>query len=391
MIFILRTLVRSRRLIILAGLGTAIVMAGIGFVLPKWYTAVSTVFPPDTRSATPTYADIVQSLQLPLLGPTASGARPNTIYIDILLSRTVGQQILEDFDLMKVYGAGLISDGIDKLHKHTTFDLLENGLLKIAFEDEDPERAAAVTNRFVELLDEFNRDLNVARASKTKEFIAGQMEIHASDLVGAEETLKTFREQNQALELNEQVRSAIDVVSNLMAKAITIEMDLKILNQYTSRTSQEYLRKKREYDEVKNQLRKFKVVESRAENDDMRSFFPSFDEVPKVSLELARLTRAVTIEETVYEMLIKEYEMARIEEARDTPTVQVLDAAAVPETRSRPRRKMLVIIGAVIGVGWSSLLAIFLAFWRRENETNGMIRDLIAPIRSDVRKLLRKE
>ncbi|MFQ5511465.1 MAG: GumC family protein [Candidatus Krumholzibacteriia bacterium] len=390
MLFIVRALVRWRGLIILAGLGTAAVMAGVSFLLPKWYKATTSVFPPETKSALPFYVDVVQSLQLPIFGPNAIGARPNTVYIDILQSRTVGRQIIDEFEFKRVYGTGPLSEAIAQLHAHTSYSLLENGLLMISFEDRDPQRAADVTNRYVELLDQFNRHINVTRASKTKEFVSEQIDIHAKVLREAEELLRSFQEQHQTLELDEQIRSAIEVVSGMTAEAVKLEVELQILGQYTSGSSEEFTRTKKRYDGLVQQLKKFKVGDEKSEDDVVRSFFPTFEDVPEMALDLARLTRRVKIEEKVYELLITEYERARIEEARDTPTVQVLDAASVPELRSRPKRKVLVVLGGILGLGWSALLAVFVTAWREGKGDGGAAREVLAPLLSDFRRPFRK-
>jgi tyrosine-protein kinase Etk/Wzc len=390
MLFIVKTLIRRWKFILTAGIVTAAVMAAVSFVLPKWYTATASMFPPEPKTLVPSYADIMQSLQLPILGPSASGARPNTIYVEILLSRTIGEKLVDEFNLKERYGAKRLGEAITELHSRTTLSLLENGLLTISYEDTDPKQAAAIANRYIALLDEYNRTANITRASKTREFIESQMAVHSHDLRQAEEDLKAFEENNQALELTEQIRSAIELVSNLTAQAVSLEIDLEILRQYTSKNSEEYLRKKKQYDEVLGQLEKFKTDSARSENDVVRSFFPTFDKIPQVTLDYARLFRRVNVEEKVFQMLTTEYEKARIEEARDTPTVQILDSARVPEIRSRPRRKILVFLGAVLGVAWSSLFVLLGAYWR-EGSGVATFRDVVSPVVSDVRRFLRKK
>ncbi|UCG51131.1 MAG: hypothetical protein JSW58_13155 [Candidatus Latescibacterota bacterium] len=392
MLFVLKTIIRWRKFILSAGLLTAIVAAVISMFLPKWYKTVTSVFPPETGSAVPRYADILQqTLQLPILGPHAMGTRPNTIYIDILLSRRVGAKLVDEFDLRTVYNAKVIPDALGKLHSHTSFTLLDNGLLKIGFEDRDPERAAAIANRYVELLDEFNREYNISRASKTKEFIAEQLELHEMELRDAEEALKKFQEEHEALELNEQIKSAIDIVASLTAEAVALEVDLEILRQYTSTASNEYIRKKKEYDEILDQLQRFKADSARSDTDFVRSYFPTFDTLPETALELTRLMRRVKTLEAINAMLIKEYEMARVEEARDTPTVQVLDRAKVPERRFRPKRKMIVAIGGVVGIGWGTLFALFVTAWREDKTRAGIVGDLLSPLASDFGRVFRRK
>ncbi len=389
MLFILKTIIHSRKFILASGVITAVLAIAVSFFLPSWYTATTSIFPPDAGGGMMSgYAQLLQqSLQIPLPTPSAVGARPNTIYIDILLSEQVSNKIIEEFDLKRLYDTELNVDAIGALQSHTFFSLLENGLLKLGVEDRDPERAAAMANRYVELLEDFTRDINVTRAASTKEFVGRQLEIHAVELAAAEEELKQFQQENQALKLDEQVTAAIDIVASLTAEAVAAEMELEILSQYTSTSSQEYVRKKKEYDEVLRQLKMFKADSSRAETDFVRSYFPTFDSIPELGLEMARLMRRVKTEEFVYRLLVEEYEKARIEEARDTRVVQVLDHAAVPELRSRPKRKILVIFGGIVGLGWSTLLVVFLALWREDRTRSSKIAELLGPIASDFKKV----
>ena len=392
MVNILHTLVQWRKFILVSALLTAGAMAGISFVLPKWYTAVSSIFPPEPKSSMTSYMDVVQNLQLPILGPAASGATPSTVYIDILLSRRVGSKIIEEFDLLEVFEIGMMTEALAELRSHTDITIVDNGLLTIAYEDRDPERAAMITNRYVELLDEFNRELNSTKASRTRVFIKGQMERHLADLREAEEGLREFQKEHQALELGEQLRSSIEIISKLTADAITLEIELEILRQYSSQDSEEYIATKRKYEEINRQLAKFQSRDARdEENTSIHSFFPAFDEAPDVMLQMARHIRQIRVGETIFEMLTQEYEKARIEEARDTPTVNVLDIAVVPELRSRPKRKILILLGGIVGLGWSSLLALVVAAWREDREKNKVIRDVVEPINHDFRKLLRKK
>jgi uncharacterized protein involved in exopolysaccharide biosynthesis len=388
MMSILRTIVRWRKLILASGIVAAAVAAVVSFLLPQWFTATASVFPPETGGGLSGYAQLLQqSLQIPMISPSAGGARPGTIYIDILLSRRVGETLVDEFDLKSRYGTNLVTEAIEALHSHSSFSLLENGLLKISFEDRSPEQAAAVANRYVALLDEFNRNLSVTRASKTRQFVGGQLELHETRLREAEDSLRAFQEDHEALQLDAQVTSAIDIVASLTAEAVALEVDLDILEQYASRESEEYLRKKKQYDEIVNQLEKFKANSARSETDFVRSFFPSFDKLPEVALDMARLMRRVKTEEAIYRLLLEEYERARIEEARDTPTVQILDTAKVPELRSRPRRAMITVLGGVAGIAWAALLVVFIGFWREDSERVRATTDLFGPIAADLKRV----
>jgi len=391
MLFIIHTLIRWRRSILLSGLIAGVAMLGISFLLPKWYTASSSIFPPETNQfGSSSYVQMMQALQAPIVGPTASGLTPSTIYIDILKSRRVGELVLEEFNLAKVYKIKVKSEALEALHKHTFYTLVDNGLLTISFEDRDPQRAADVANRYVALLDEFNQEVNITKASRTKDFIAKQIDVHAEDLRDAEESLRIFEEQNNTLELDSQVQRAIEVVSALTADAIALEVDLELLRQYASQNSQEYIRKKKRYDEIVRQLRKFESANERDEVDVVRAFFPTFDSVPEMKLELARRMRRVLVEEKVYALLIEEHEKSSIEEARDTPTVHVLDYASVPDLKSRPKRAIVALAGGVAGVAWSSFMALFLTIWREDSSRGSSLRGVVQPLLSDFTRIFRR-
>lgn len=391
MLFILRTLVQKRKLILWTGFLTAVVMAGVSLILPIWYQADTSVFPPEPNQYGTASTELLAALQVPVLGPSAVGVSPSTIYMDILRSRRVGQRIIAEFNLKEVFNKEVTSKALDVLHKRTNYELVENGLLILRYEDRNPERAAAIANRYIELLDEFNRQLNVTRASKTRQFIEGQIDLHAAELQAAEEALRQFQEEHEALELDAQIASVINVVSTLTADAIALEVDMEILRQYTSTNSQEYVRNKKRYDEILRQLEKFKIGSTRSDKDLVRSYFPTFERIPEVSLELARRIRRVQVEEKVYGLLVEEYEKSRIEEARDTPTVQILDPATVPEIKSRPKRTFLVIVAAVIGTGWSALMVLFVAAWREEGPQGEALKAVLGPFLSDLGRPFRRK
>lgn len=390
MLFFFKTIVEWRKFIIVATIVTAGLVAVISLVLPRWYTARASMFPPEQGGGMPMYSELIQSLQMPLLGQLGTGARPETIYIDMMKSRRVAELLIDEFDLFGVYDVSLVEEAVAELHSHTSFTLFENGLIIVRFEDKDPRRAADVANRYIGLLDEFNRQLNISRASKTREFIKGQLVKREATLAEAELALKEFQDENQALELDEQLRAALAIVTDLTAEAITLETELKILETFTSPDSEEYLEAKREYEQVLLQLQKLKMNRDEDDEDILRAFLPTLEDVPALSLQMLRLRRNVEIETTVYTMLVTEYEKSRIEEARDTPTVQIMDEASAPNFRSRPRRKALVVVGFLAGLGWSAFLALIVTAWRENKGRSRVIDDVFAPVISDLSRIFRR-
>jgi len=372
-------------------LASAIVLGAVSFVLPSWYTARTSIFPPEPTMALPMYAEVMQQLSAPLLGPIATGAAPETIYIEMVKSRSVGEKVIDEFDLKNLYRCDHIEECLDELHSHMGFTLLENGILIVTFEDRDPERSAAIANRMIELIDETTRGLKVTRAGRTRAFVETQVTEREKLLAEAETDLKDFQEKFDTVDLDEQLRSAMDIVTSLSARAIALETEMRIMSHYTSKSSEEYLRKQNEYNEVVRQIGKLKSNgEGAADLDMVRSYIPALADVPDVALKYIRLKRAVEVQTTVYTMLVSEYEKARIEEARDTPVVQVLDPAAPPSIRSRPKRKLFVLVGFLAGMAWSSCVAMFSTAWRENRGKSAEGRRLLEPVTDDLSRVRRR-
>jgi uncharacterized protein involved in exopolysaccharide biosynthesis len=391
MLFFFRTLVQWRKFILLSGLAGAVLLAVISFILPSWYTVSTTIFPPEQTSLMP-YAALMQQLSAPILGQIG-GVAPGTIYIEMLKSRTVCEQIIHEFDLMKRYKAKRIEDAIDQLHSHLGFTLQDNGLLFMTLEDKDPQRAADMANRMVELLDQTSRKLKETSAARTADFVHRQLVEREKMLASAEDSLKTFQQQHNTIDMDAQLQSAMDIVTTLSSRAIALETEMQNMTHYTSSNSEEYQRKQTEYNEVVAQLKKLKADTkgSNSNRDAVHSYIPTLQDIPDQALQYLRLKREVEIQNTVFEMLTSEYEKARIEEARDTPVVQVLDKAEKPNLRSRPKRKIFTLIGAALGLGWGSMVALVRTAWGQNMGHTSVMRQLGEPLAGDFARLRRRK
>ncbi|HXS10273.1 MAG TPA: GNVR domain-containing protein [Candidatus Krumholzibacteria bacterium] len=393
MLFFFRTLIQWRKFILLSGLASAVLLGAISFILPSWYKTNTIIFPPEQTSTMP-YAALMQQLSAPLLGTiagSAGGVAPGTIYIEMMKSRTVCEQIIEEFGLMKRYNARNIEEAMDTLHSHLGFTLQDNGLLFMTVEDRDPQRAADMANRMVALLDQTTRKLKETSAARTAEFVHRQLLEREVMLAQAEDSLKHFQQAHNTVNMEEQLKSAMDIVTTLSSRAIALETEMQIMTHYTSPNSEEYQRKQTEYNEVLVQLRKLKADTKGSNNHDtVRSFIPTLQDVPEQALQYLRLRREVEIQNTVFTMLNSEYEKARIEEARDTPVVQVLDPAEKPNLRYRPQRKVFAIVGGLLGLGWSTVVALFRTAWSYNLSQTAVVRELATPVARDFSRLRRR-
>ena len=390
MSFFNRTLIAWRRFIVVCGLVGALLMVIIAFLLPRWYSASATLFPPEETNALSIREELARRLSTPLLGAVTTGASPGTVCIEVLRSRAVGETLIAEFDLMKSYDSAVIEECLNALHAHCRFELRDSGLLVVGFEDRDPRRAAQITNRMVELLDEVTRDLKGSRTARTREFINQRMLERRGMLSQAEDDLLEFQERNHVADMDEQLASAMDLVTQLTIRAISLEIQMNIAAHYASPASNEYQRMKAEYDGVVEQLAKLKGGGARGGKDPASAFTPALADVPAIALQHGRLRRAVAVQSKVYQMLVTEHEKASIEAARDTPVIQVLDRAEAPARHARPRRALLVLAGAALNLVWSAALVLVVTAWREKRERSAAARELLDPIVQDLARLGRR-
>jgi tyrosine-protein kinase Etk/Wzc len=376
------SLVKYRKFIAAATVLVVGVVGAVSLILPTWYTATTVIFPPSRRVAEPVHADLREELLITPAGAAGTGKRPETFYITMMRSRRIGLQLIEEFNLHDVYGLEYPEEVLDELHDRTGFTALVNGLVVITYDDEEPKRAAALLNRHVELLDELNREYTVTGVSDTREFLARQITARKAILEEAELELKRFQEENQVLEIEEQFRTTMKIVTELTADAIDLEAELQGLGYYNEPTSDSYLEKQRKYEAVVAQLEKLKLKSDRRD-DLLYSYIPALEEVPGLKLELSRLEQNVANETAVYTRLLKQHEKTRIEEASDIPVVRVMERASVPNLRSRPRHKALIAIGAIVGLGWSMFISVLIGTWRKQRHWSRVHTEILRPIIDD--------
>jgi tyrosine-protein kinase Etk/Wzc len=387
MSFLIKTLITWRRLLAACFVAGVVLMAIIAFSLPRWYRATTTLFPPESSGVLSVSEELVRRLATPLLGAVATGASPGAVCVDVLGSRAVGEQLIAEFGLMEAYDTGTIEECLDALHSHTDLSFHENGILVVSFEDRDPRRAAEIANRMVGLLDGVMRDIKISRAARTREFIEQQMLERRELLSRAEDEFRAFQEKSHMVDVEEQLAATMDLVTELTARAISLEIEMKIAAHHTSTSSQQYRRMQAEYDGVVEQLGKLKGGEADSTSSAAGALAPSLAEVPAAALQYGRLQRALEVQTRVYKLLVTEYEKASIEAVRDTPLIQVLDRAEIPTQHARPRRGLLILVGGALELVWSVALVLLMTFWRERRPRALAVRELLGPIMDDFARL----
>ena len=318
----------------------------VAMVWPPTYRAQAVLLPPTEEETGFSISTMIRGLNVPGIKiPTRTG--PEDVTIAILKSRRMAIALVERFGLKKVYRAPGGDDAIRNLQRRSSFTLGETGTVIVRVEDRDPKRAAALANAYAEELDRFNREIRMTKGRRTRLFVEQRLTETKVELEKAEDVLRKYGEKHHTVALSFDQLSAVESAARLFASQASLEVQLGVAKQYASETSVEVRRLRQQLNEVN------RVIGG----------------LPDLGLELARLVRTVKIQEQVFALLSAQYEEARITEARDISTVEVLDRADPPDRRIWPRRSLLAVLGFAIS---SFAAALWVAWSVRAARPDGM-------------------
>jgi tyrosine-protein kinase Etk/Wzc len=335
-------------------INTLIVMVSaviISLILPKWYKATASILSPKDQGLLNFFGGtntIMRGLTtLPKIG--GFGQNPGAYnYFAILKSRSALESIVKEFNLMQVYGIGdnSMESTIKTLRGNIAFEFQDDDYITIDVYDKDPNRAAAIANYFVDILNRMSIDLATREAQNNREFIERRLDSTKGNLKKAEELLTRFQERNGIMMTPEQT-STISAFAELYATKAKKEIEIAILER-TVTNNNEYLQQFRlELSELDKKLATF----------------------PQAGLESIRLYRDVMTEQKILEVLVPLYEQAKINEQKDVPVLLVLDKAIPPERKAKPQRALIILSSTTLFFLFSILLVFMMQAIIRQRET----------------------
>jgi tyrosine-protein kinase Etk/Wzc len=329
--------VRARRRGIVILVAVATILAGtLAFIMPPWYRAEAELLPPGEEESGIGISNLLRGVAVPGIRiPTE--VTPADVFMVILQSRRIGERMVARFDLKTRYKCKFMADAIRTLHGHTRFKLTQAGTIQISVEDKNRQTAADMANAFMEYLDEFNRQSRMTKGRRTRLFIEARLGDLKVELVAAERRLAEYQAKNKTVALSPQMSSAVEQASAIYARRTMLQVRLGVIRSYSTGPSDEEIQIQQELAQLDQKMR----------------------ELPVTGLELTRMVRDVRALEQVLALLTAQYEDARINEARDVVTIDILDAAVPPERKSRPRR-LTMMMGAfmtsmILGVGVAAI------------------------------------
>jgi len=354
---------------LIGGLCVAAVLTAmvVSLQMPKIYESTSTLLPQfDSKEGGGLGALLAasgaQSFGISLPGMPAT---PTDIFVAMLKSRTMADDVIKQYKLMEQYEAETMQDAREALEDQSDIKVTKEKVINITVESKDPELAADIANFYVANLDRLNRTLNVSKVSQNRAFIEQRLDETRVNLVKAEEALKEFQVKNKMVAVEAQSQAMFAAAAQVQAQISAQEVELQVMRSYLSPGNPELARVQSSIEGLKKQLRLLEFGKNGKGMLPGDRLHPAMITVPLLALDYGRLMRDLKVQETLYAMLTSQYEQAKIAEARDTPTVQVLDPAIPAEMKSKPRIALNMMISGVLALFLSIFLAFFLEYLER--------------------------
>ncbi|MBV8865934.1 MAG: lipopolysaccharide biosynthesis protein [Acidobacteriaceae bacterium] len=351
------TLSRRRKTVIWAVGVAAFAATGIAFLIPAQYTAEAVILTP--QQAQPSLSAMAQ---LAGAGAGLSGLslisgfglrNPSDLYVGILQSRTIADALINRFNLKQVYNVKFVQQARKHLARRTAIKAGKDTLIHIEVDDRDPKRAAQLANAYVEELSGRNTTVALTEASQRRMFFEGQLAKEKGLLTTAEIALRDTEQITGLVVPSGQAEALIRSASQLNAEILSREAQLAGMRTYAADENPRFQTVKRELAALRSELANLESGEHVAGTPEV-----SAGKLPQAGLEYLRKYRDVKYHESLYETLAKQYEAARLDEAKAAPLIQVIDRAVVPERKSWPPRLLIVLISSALAAFGTGLLIV---------------------------------
>jgi len=337
----------------------AVLATMAALALPNRYSATISILPPQQS---PSLAASMIG-QLGGLGPMAALAQkdlglknPNDLYVGMLRSRNAEDALIRRFDLLGVYRDRKMSDAREDLEKASSIVLGKEGLVSISVEDKDPARAPQIANAYVDELRRLTQDLAVTEAGQRRIFFERQLELAKNNLADAEQALKQTERKTGLIQLDGQAKAIIESVVKLRALMAAKEVELHAMRLFSTEENPDVRLREQQLSGLREQLARLEKQSGTpggGAGDDAGGVTGSVQvpvgSVPEAGLQYVRKLRDVKYAETLFELLAKQYEAARLDEAKTAAVIQVLDPAVAPDRKSWPPRAWIIVIATLLG------------------------------------------
>jgi capsule polysaccharide export protein KpsE/RkpR len=358
------------------------------------YSSTTTLMPPDSTSP---YTDVMGLLSpasnTASLGSEVLGLNtPGDLDLNILESRNVQDGLIARFDLVHRYKVRFPEDARKVLESQTKLDQdRQSGVISIKVSSDDPNLSAQLAGGYVDELNRVATDDSTSAARRERIFLEERVKEVKQDLDESSQALSQFSTKTKAIDVSSQAKSMMDAEAKLEGELIEGRGQLAALRQTYSEDNNLVKGAEARNAELQREINETGGTPDRSGSATTAggSVYPTVGELPALGLTYYDLERKVTVDEALWESLTKEYETAKFEEAREIPTLHVLDAAEVPRMKSGPNRKLMILIGTLISFVLACLLVLVLNHWEQmdpEAEPKKLLMDMATPLKRLLRR-----
>jgi uncharacterized protein involved in exopolysaccharide biosynthesis len=377
-----RLLWEHRRTLAWVAIVSLLVSMTLAFLIPKRYESSASIMPPDQPNANTLMLAALAShsgalgTMGSLAGGLLGGHSSTALFIDLLRSGTVSGHLIDRFDLQRVYHKRYRIDTAKHLAARTTIsDDKKSGVITIVVEDESPVRARDLAQGYLDELNKLVTDTNDSSAHQERVFIEQRLHAVQADLETAQLQLSAFSSKSGTISLSDQTRAMVESGAQVQAELLIQQSDLQSLREMYGDDNVRVREAEARIATLQGGLEKMTGAgpsagaeagtDPAAAAGEQGELYPPLRQLPRLAVPYADLYRRVKAEEAAFELLTQQYELARIEEARDVPTVSVIDLPGVPEKKSFPPRRLIVALFTLFSVAATAALILFRDSWSR--------------------------
>jgi capsule polysaccharide export protein KpsE/RkpR len=355
--YVLHLLWEKRRMLYRVAAWALVLSAVIAFLIPNQYESSIRIMPPDPMSGSGTMLAALASKATPelaalagsLIGTKSSGA----LYVDLFRSRSVQDRVVDRLNLQKVYWSRYKQDARKKLDSRTDVgEDRKSGVISLTVTDKNPQRAHDIAQAYLEELNRLLAQVSTSSARRERVFIEQRLTSVKGDLEDAEKQFSGFASKNSTLDIKEQTKAMVESAAMLQGELIAAQSELQSLEQIYTSNNVRVRSLQARVDELKRQAQNLQGTDASLLPDapPTDQMYPPIRRLPLLGVEWTDLYRRLKIQETVFELLTQQYELARIQEAKEIPTINVVDPANVPERKSSPHRLIIILALTLLSV-----------------------------------------
>jgi tyrosine-protein kinase Etk/Wzc len=371
----------------------------ISLIVPKTYTATATILPANESADMMGLSSLLSDLpSIGGLGGLTTLSNDGVTLMAIVKSRTVADSVIQKFSLQEYYKMPTMVETRKALAKNVVVSPTEEGAIQISikaktkyFSFGQKDRFAQnfcrnIADYYVQLLDKLNKDLRMEKGRNQRVFIEKRVEENIADLTKAEDRFGDFQKKYGVIAIEEQTKASIEVMAQLKGMITSKEVELGYKTKYLSEsnsdvenTRKELLAMSQKYRQLTNAGPSTEAGESGA----IDAFLP-LNKVPDLGMEYARLYRELLIQEKIREFLIPMYEQAKIQEAKDTPSLQIIDRPIIPDKKSSPKRAIIILLAGFACILFTIIYTYLAVNYTYLQEYNPRAYRKLAAIRDDL-------